>query len=1067
MKRSLLMAIHGCLALCLFLPYALDAQEAAVSRADETDAVIVPSRVVDRIDESQLTTLKGNTHPLARVQFDRGPVASAKMLERMILVLKRSPQQEAALAAFNERQYDPSSPDFHHWLTPEQFGRLYGPSDSDMTAITSWLQNRGFRIDNVSPGRINIEFTGTVEQVQSAFHVQMRNYQYKNEMHIANDRDPQIPQALGPVVVGVASLHNFFPKPQYVLGPKVKRDPKTGLVTRLEPQAAPPSGGSVQFTYTDTGGSIHEDVGPYDFATIYNELPLWNAATPINGAGVTIAISGASDVAAVDYTAFRAYFGLPTRALTVIHNGTDPGFDTNGGQGENTLDVEWSGASAPGATIALVVSGSTATTFGGTLSVNYIVQHAVAPIASASYGICELGAGTAGNTAMNTMWQQAATQGISGFVSSGDQGSAGCTSQDGTPPYADQFGLQVNAWASNPFVTGVGGTDLNWQWWTANGWQTYFNANNNATHENTAKAYVPEVPWNSTCTSTILLKDVFTDSNNQPFPSSEALCNAILNDPNQQFLNLIAIGAGSGGVSHCTTSDGNTPSSCTGGYAKPSWQVAPGVPADGKRDVPDVSLFASGGIPYGAGSAYLFCLGGTTGTAAGCNLQEVGGTSASSPAMAGVMALVVQKQGAKQGLANPALYKLAAGENAANCASGTATLGDGCVFNDITLGTIAQVCVTGDTNCTTNTSGDQVGVLSGYSTGVGYDRATGLGSLNVANLVNKWSSAASGPAITLTPTAITFPGSTTVGVTDATTETVTVKNTGSAVASITGISITGTNLTSFSQTHTCGASLAAAATCTVTVSFKPTVTGANSATLKIADNAGTGSQTATLAGTGATATGAIISLSATSLTFPNTIVATSSVEQTITVTNSGSAVANLSSIAIGGTNPLSWVKLTTCGPTLAVSASCAVYVAFKPASAAALSGVLSITDNASGSPQKVTLSGTGTVAPPIALSVTSLAFPATTHGKTSLAKAVRITNNGTATVHMISITIAGTNPAAFTQVNNCATTLAPAAFCTAFVQFNPGGAGSLSAVLTLTDNGAASPQKVTLTGTGN
>jgi hypothetical protein len=1059
MKRSLLIAIAGCVALCLFLTYSLEAQQTVVSRTDDTDFVTVPSRVVERVDESRLTTLKGNTHPLARPGFDRGLAAPQKLLERVLLILKRSPEQEAALAAFNERQLDPASPDFHHWLEPEEFGRLYGPSDADMTAITSWLQNHGFRIDNVSKGRINIEFTGTVEQVQNAFHVQMHNYQVNNETHIANDRDPQIPEALVPVITGVASLHNFFPKPQVVFGPKVKRDPKTGQVTLAEPQVnAASSGGSPQFTYIDSNSNTREDVGPYDFATIYNELPLWNASTPINGTGVTVAISGISDVETIDFQGFRSFFGLPSKTLNVIHNGTDPGFDTTGGQGENTLDVEWSGAAAPGANITLVVTGSTATSFGGILSNNYIVQNNVAHIMSASYGGCELGQGTAGNAGLNTMWQQAATQGISGFVSSGDQGSAGCTSQDGTPPYSDQFGLQVNGWASSPYVTGVGGTDLNWQWWTPTGWQTYFSSSNGS-HNQTALGYVPEVPWNSTCTSPILLPRFTLNGN--PITSAEELCN--LMDINPPYDALVAIGAGSGGVSHCTTSDSNTPSSCTGGYSKPSWQSAPGVPADGKRDVPDVSLFASGGISLEEGSAFLFCLGGTTATP--CNLQEVGGTSASSPAMAGVMALVVQKQGgAKQGLANAPFYKLASGESAATCATATTTQSNGCVFNDITAGTNAQVCTTGDTNCVTQTSGDTLGVLSGYKSGVGYDLTTGLGSLNVNNLVNKWASAAGTLAITLSPTTVAFPGTTLVNTTDATTEVVTVKNTGTASASITKIGIAGNNPASFSLATVCG-TLAAGASCTVTLTFKPAVVGSLTATLNVTDNAGV--QSASLSGTSVSSSTPVIGLSATSLSFPNTIQGATSPSQTVTITNTGSATANLTSIALGGTSPAAFVKLTTCGSTLAASASCAVYVAFKPASTGALSATVSITDNASGSPQKVTLAGTGTAAPAIGQSTTSLAFPATTHGTVSLAKSVTLTNNGTAMVHLISIALTGANPGAFTQINTCTPTLAPAASCTVYVVFTPSVAGSLAAKLTITDNGAASPQGVTLTGTAN
>jgi len=1065
MKRFLLSTIPGCLALALFLAVSLRAQQAAVSEISDLDQGAIPNRVIAPVNDARLTTLVGNTHPLARKAYDKGPVDPGRLLERMLLVLKRSPEQEAALAAFNERQYDPASPDFHHWLQPEEFGRLYGPSDADMSAVTNWLQNHGFRIDNVSPGRINIEFTGTVEQVQSSFHVQMRNYLVNGEAHIANDRDPQVPLALAPVITGVASLHNFFPKSQIVLGPKVNRDPKTGRVTLAEPLAAPGSGGSVEYTYTDAGSHTREDLSPYDFATIYNELPLWTAGTPINGNGVTIAISGISDVATVDFQAFRSVFGLPASTLNVIHNGPDPGFDPNGGQGENTLDVEWSGASAPGATITLVVSGSTSTTFGGVLSNNYIVQNNVAPIMSDSYGICELGAGTAGNASLNTMWQQAVTQGISGFVSSGDQGSAGCTSQNGTPPYSDQFGLQVNAWASSPYVTGVGGTDLNWQWWTANGWQTYWNASNGSQFQ-TAKGYIPEVPWNSTCTSTILLP-LFTVGGN-PATSAEQLCNAM--NANATYDVLVAISAGSGGVSHCTTSDGNTPSSCSGGYAKPSWQSAPGVPADGKRDVPDVSLFASGGISLEQGSAFLFCLGGTVATS--CNVQEVGGTSASAPAMAGIMALVIQKQGGvKQGLANPPMYKLASGESAAACATATATVNDGCVFNDITAGTNAQVCTTGDPNCVTNTSGDTLGVLSGYNSGVGYDLTTGLGTVNVNNLVTKWASAVSTAAITLTPTSVTFPGTTVVLTTDATTEPITVKNTGTGTATFNSplFTFTGANPHSFSATSNCGATLTAGSSCTITVSFVPQVLGTLTATLTVSDNAGTGSQTASLTGTAVAAGGPIVKLSASSLTFPNTIAGTgiASAAQTITVTNSGSAAANLTSIGLTGTNPAAFPEFTNCGTTLAASATCGIFIAFKPASTGARTATLSVTDNASGSPQQASLSGTATPVPPITLSTASLAFPTTTHLKISAAKSVTITNTGTAAVHLISIAITGTNPASFSQINTCPTTLAASASCTVYAAFTPQVTGALSANLTITDNGVASPQTVTLTGTGN
>jgi hypothetical protein len=1198
MKRSSLFPIFASLALGLLavlpaaaqkeIPVVVASPESAPVKGDFSTPVLapVPNRVVGTIDDSRLVVLRGNTHPMARPMFDRGPLTPEKLLERMVLVLKRSPEQEQALHDFNERQYDPNSPDYHRWLEPEEFGKLYGPSDADMAAVTSWLEGHGFQIYNVSKGRVTIEFTGTVAQVQQAFHLEMHNYLVHGEQHIANDRDPQIPEALEPVITGIASLHDFFPKPQMVLGKTVKRDIKTGKITLYDPKA-PGAGGGVHpdLGYLDQNNYVRMDVTPYDFATIYNELPLWNASTPIIGTGVTIAISGISDVATTDFNSFRSSFGLPAKTLNIIHNGTDPGLDPSGGQGENSLDVEWSGASAPGANITMVVTGSTSTTFGGQLSNSYIVDNKTAPIMSASYGGCELGQGTAGNSALNAISQQGATEGMSIFISAGDQGSAGCGSQDTPAPNSDTIGLQVNGWASSPYVTAVGGTDLNWDWWKTGGWSTYWASSNGANGE-TALGYIPEIPWNSTCTSPTLF-NVFT-----AYSNPETLCNAAAGD--STYYSLVVIGAGSGGVSHCTTNSTTStstsldPTSCSGGYAKPSWQTGTGVPADGKRDVPDISLFASGSYPAGLpGSAFLFCM--STASSNNCDYssnqyiiyQEIGGTSASSPAMAGIMALVVQKAGgAWQGLANPALYKLAAKQTYSSCSTNAVTNSGSCYFNDIVSGTIAQVCTTGDPNCVTSTSGDAYGVLSGYSSTTGYDLATGLGSLNVANVVNGWSSVSGGtPAITLTPSAVTFPGSTVVGSTDATTESLTVKSSGTSAVTFTGFEISGTNSTSFTATTTCPtAPLAVGSTCTVTFTFVPQTSGTNTASLKVSFSGGAGSASATLTGTGVasgspavtftpsslsfastvegsetaaqsvtlkntgsatlvrtaggitfsgtngtsfvetattcgstvavgatctisvafkpvavgaltgnlsvadngtgspqlvklTGTGTagsspIISLSATKFTFANTVTNATSEAQALTVTNTGGATAIFSSKLFTGTNPTSFQKYTTCGTSLAAGAVCKFFVAFKPATTGALTANISIADNAGGSPQTVALSGTGTPAPTVTLSATSVAFSSTTHLTASSPIGVNVTNNGSATLHLMSIAIGGLQKSSFSQMNTCPITLAPAATCTIYVDFYPATTGALTATLTLTDNGAASPQNITLSGTG-
>lgn len=716
---------------------------------------IVPSRVVERVNESKLLVLKGNTHFLARAEFDKGLVDPQLPMERMQLVLKRSAEQDAALQAFMAEQTDLKSPNYHHWLEPEEFGRLYGPSDSDMAAVTNWLQNHGFRIDTVSKGRVTIEFSGNAQQVQDAFHVEMHNYLVHGKAHIANDRDPQIPEALAPVVTGVASLHDFFPQHQSELGRYVSMDRKTHKATPVSgPGSGLSDGPHSEYSYLDPNlGVTNEDIGPYDFAAMYNLTPLWTAG--ITGKNVSIAIAAETDINLTDVATFRTFFGLSkfTGTAQMVLNGADPG-TIQGAVVENTLDTEWAGAAAPDANVLVVATKGTSTSFGGLLSIEYIIDQKLAPVMSASYGTCEAGLGSAGNANLNSIYQQGSAEGISIFESAGDQGSTGCDNSDATTyPSPAQNGLQVNGFVSSPYVTGVGGTDIVWQ---EDAYSKYWTANT-ANHAS-AIGYIPEIPWNSTCTSSYLLTYVYTGQS-----SSEALCNNAISAGLDEMVRVVG---GSGGKSSCLNYTG-TFASCTSGYAKPIWQAGTGVPADGVRDVPDVSLFASGGMPSGnGGSAYLICVSSNSPdntcdfTGSHIVAQEVGGTSVSSPAMAGIMAMVVQNaHGAYQGLANPVLYGLAAKETLSACNSNTVANGNNCVFYDVTTGTNAMPCLSGSLNCNVNTSGDNIGIVTGYTTTTGYDQATGLGSVNAYNLVNAW------PSTSPTPAALTSPaqGSTFTG----------------------------------------------------------------------------------------------------------------------------------------------------------------------------------------------------------------------------------------------------------------------------------------------------------------
>jgi hypothetical protein len=841
-------------------------------------------RIVSRIDDSSLVTLKGNTHPAANASNDRGEVSPTLPMTDLILVLSRDPAQQAAFDKFVASQYDANSPNFHQWLTPDQVGANFGPSETDIATITNWLTGQGFAVNEVTKDHMSIRFSGSAAQVESAFHTQIHNLVVHGAAHIGNMSDPQIPAALGTVVVGIKSLHNFFPHPLHHVGSLVKKDAKTGgwlrtpgagsALTNLSAststngapaprallggaaQAAFPAGSlstraAPQFGISIAGANPYqvEDVGPYDFSTIYNVLPLWNAG--IDGSGQTIAIAGTSSIVLSDVNTFRNFF-LPsyisTPAPTLISGnsaaptvctsttGTLP-FPTDActldDLIENTLDVEWSGAVAPKAQIVLVSSYPTSATDDGLYdSESYIVNNLTAHIMNVSYGECELGMGTAGNVQYYNLWQTAAAEGIAVFTAAGDSGSASCDAGGDSVgvPYPAEYGLTVSGIASTPYNTAVGGTDFNWCPLTSTTacpaapyWSTSNTANANAP-ESSALGYVPEVPWNDTCTSPVALAwmknffngSTYTNSANKQVSvtDAETACNAFVVDAQSlsqsgdgTLLYFVDTIGGGGGASGCVvnsssstangtctagaTSTGATTNPDTGtpqaslplsnnGWIKPSWQAGvAGIPSDGVRDIPDVSFFASDG--FLSDSAYLVCVSDATvdsqcaySSSSEPTALEVGGTSVATPAMAGVMALINQKTGAAQGSPNAELYKLASQQTYSGCSAESVTAGStSCYFNDIDQGNNAMPCdysaytKTPSPNCTLQHSGDYVGILPGYSAGTGYDLATGLGSLNVYNVVHAWpainGSAAS--AVTVTPQYATINSNNTLSVT--------------------------------------------------------------------------------------------------------------------------------------------------------------------------------------------------------------------------------------------------------------------------------------------------------------
>lgn len=672
--------------------------------------------ITQRVDDASTVALTGNTRSEAVAANDRGLVADDHSLDHMQILLNRPADREAALTRFLERLNDPRSPDFHRWVTADQYGSMFGPDLADVGDVVAWLQRRGFRVNGVQASRMVIDFSGTAGLVRDSFGAAIHRIQSRGVMHIANMNDPRIPSALAGIVRGIVSLNDFRPH------------------TNFKPRPG--------YTFT-SGSSQYEAVVPADLAKIYNINPLFSEG--ISGQGQTIVVIEDTDVyKTADWTTFRSVLGLSgyTAGSFVQEHPTgssacsDPGV-VSGSESEAELDAEWASASAPSAAIKLASCSDTSTVFGGLIALQNLVNGAAPPaIVSISYGECEAENGATANAAYNSTYRQAVAEGISVFVSSGDEGAASC---DADESYASH-GIAVSGFASSPYDVAVGGTDFGDAY--AGTVSTYWSTSNSSTYES-AKSYVPEIPWNDSCASTLISK---TAGYAHTFGAS-GFCSSATG-----IMDYLTTAGGSGGPSGCATgaasSSGIVSGSCAG-YAKPSWQSLTGVPADKVRDIPDVALFAANGV---WGHYYIYCDSDTSDNGAACtgapsSWSGAGGTSFASPIMAGIQALVNQSQKAKQGNPNPVYYALARSEYAKTgnpCASNRGNTAAGtCTFYDITSGDMDVPCI-GTTNC--YQPGGVVGVLStssskyalSYGTGVGWDFSTGIGSLNASNLVANW-----------------------------------------------------------------------------------------------------------------------------------------------------------------------------------------------------------------------------------------------------------------------------------------------------------------------------------------
>ncbi|MGA9795315.1 MAG: S53 family peptidase [Rhizomicrobium sp.] len=692
------------------------------------------AQITTRINDNLRVTLAGNTRPEAIAANDRGLVSDSTPIQHAEILLRRTSAQEKELDTLIAALHNPKSPQYHKWLTAAQFGKRFGADPSDVAKITSWLSSHGLSVEAVSTGKMMIAFSGNAGAVRGAFHTEIHNLSVGGAHHIANMSDPQIPAALSRAVAGIVSLNDFRPH--------------SDLVPRGKP------------ALTGTCGSYGAclAVMPADFATIYNLNPEF--ANGITGKGQTIVViedtgignGSTQTLSGADWTTFRKTAGLSgytSGSFTQINPApasgandcANPGINSN--EGEATLDAEWASASAPDAAIVMA-SCQDGVTFGGLIALQNLLDSAnPPPIVSISYGECEPVNGSASNAMFNATYQQAVAEGTTVFVSSGDESATSC---DANARMA-RHGISTSGFATTPYNVAVGGTDFgdtpadcvssafpacNKKYW----------ATKNTAVFGSAKSYIPEVPWNDSCAGTVFA----TYASGSPVAYGK---NGFCNSP--EGARFLTTGSGSGGPSTCATGTparfAVTGGSCAG-WAKPAWQAGVfGNPADGVRDIPDVSLFAANGL---WGHFYVFCdsNGGHCSPTQPNTWNGAGGTSFASPIFAGIMALIEQKTGARQGNANTVFYALAASEygkkGSSKCNS---TLGkktaSTCVFHDVTEGDFDVNCV-GANNCY-DPSG-RVGVVSASNTAyqpaypatAGWDYTTGLGTVNVTNLVNAW-----------------------------------------------------------------------------------------------------------------------------------------------------------------------------------------------------------------------------------------------------------------------------------------------------------------------------------------
>jgi len=553
--------------------------------AGSAQSALSLNRITKVVDPGQIQALP-NHHPLwANAANDSGALPVDQTLNQFTMVLARSPQQEQALEQLMADQQSPASPNYHHWLTPTEVGDRFGLSDSDLTTITSWLQSQGLHVNWVSPSRIFIGFGGAAADVGRAFQAELHSYNVNGNRYISVASDPMIPEALAPAIRSVRGLYTINEQPNH----------RTDVVDSASP-------------LLNAGSGAHF-IAPADFNRIY-DVP-----SSLSGAGVTIGIVDRSRTNFADFDNFRSKTGTsfpnPTEVVPTAFGGADPGpaytappggSISTGEQGEATLDVLRAGSVAPGANLLLVVA--TSKSGGIDADAEYLVNTTPLPaqIMSISFGACESAAGSSGVTFWNSLFQTAASEGISVFVSSGDSGASGCDIAFSAPP-ASPAANSPNYICSSSYVTCLGGTQFN----DTTNPSSYWSSTNGSGYLS-ALSYIPEGAWNESTSASVA-------------------------------------GTG-GGVSLLIPT--------------PSWQTGTGVPSPAVgRYTPDISFSSAGHDGYFACMAAAQANSCVT-VSGSFGFIAFEGTSAAAPSMAGVAALLDQKMGVAQGNLTPLLYLLAA-----------------------------------------------------------------------------------------------------------------------------------------------------------------------------------------------------------------------------------------------------------------------------------------------------------------------------------------------------------------------------------------------------------------------